>query len=160
MWKLISISCAWTENEEKMKEISEVEVENVEEIGKIWGISTGYQDNYDYIMPVIVDISVKDNIIEWEAVNLSLTMMKNWEKFDIYEGIIYLVIVDEDWEYLTIDEFTLPSLWIYSFLPSDSWEKEFKRWLEIKKAWTFYIEAYNYYDMKILWRKKITVIKK
>lgn len=161
MWKLFSISCVWMEDQEEMKETSEIEVEKVGEIGEEWGIGTGYQDNYDYIIPDSVDISVKDIIIEWEAVNLSLKMIKNWKKFDNYEGIIVLRIVDDNWKFLKKNEFTLPSHWTYSFLSSDSWEKEFQRWLEIKKVWTFYIEAYDYNDddTKTLWRKKITVIK-
>jgi len=41
MWKLISISCVWMENEEELKEIENVgEVEDIKEIGTFWGLKT------------------------------------------------------------------------------------------------------------------------
>lgn len=113
-------------------------------------------------IPDGTEISVKDPIIVWEATNLKITMMKNWSKMTTYNGTIRIEITEEDWTPLKNNNYTLPNLWTYSFLPSDLWEKEFQKWLEIKKEWTFYIEVRELYeedDEKILWKQIIHVIK-
>ena len=117
------------------------------------------QDNS--ILPDEAEINVKSPIIEWEATNLSVTMMKDGIKMSNYTGTIRFSIENENWESLKINEYTVPNWGIYSFLDTDLWFKEFQKWLEIKKEWTFYIqvEDMNDDDEKILWRQPITVIK-
>ena len=94
------------------------------------------------ISPDSAEISVKDPIIQWESANIKVTILKNWSKMTTYNG-------------------SVPSRWMYTFLPSDLWEKEFQRWLEIKKDGTFYIEIQdlNENEDKILWKQLIHVIK-
>lgn len=125
----------------------------------IWlGFSTIFAQN---ILPDEVKISVKDPIVVWEATNLKITILKNWSKMTSYEGTILIQITDENWTRIRDNERVLPSLWWYSFLSSDLWEKEFQKWLEIKKEWTFYIEIsdLNQDEDKILWKQVIHVIK-
>ena len=150
------------ENEEKMNETRKIEVVKVEGMAEIWSIYTGYQDNYDYIMPDNAEISVEDTIIVWEATNLKITMLKDWSTMTTYSGTILITITDEKWDKLKDNEYTLPSRWVYQFLLSDLWEKEFKKWLEIKKEWRYYIEIedLNEYEDKLIWKQKIVVTKK
>jgi len=122
-----------------------------------------YVDHNSYmLLPDDIEISVEDTIIEWEAVNLSFTALKGWEKMEDYDGSLYISIIDENWEHLKPTEYTIPNGWLCIFEKEDEWYKEFQRWLEIYKDWTFYIqvEDLNDPDEKIIWRQKITVIKK
>jgi hypothetical protein len=122
-----------------------------------------YVDHNSYILlPDSVEITVKNEIIEWEAVDLSITIIKDWKKMDDYEWTIFFRIVDEDWDYLNPNIHILPDWGLYTFYPTDSWQKNFQKWLEIKREWVFYIEVedLNDIDETILWRQKITVIKK
>lgn len=175
MWKFISIGCAGMEHEEdeEFEEIESIEdfgatneieyIEKMDEMDEIWGLRTKSLKKYNFvILPDNIEISVEDKVIEWEAVNLSLTIIKDWEKMDDYEGTVYLSIVGEDWVPLKSSECTLPAGWLYTFKKEDLWFKNFQRWLEIKKEWTFYIEVedLNDWDENILWRQKIKVIKK
>jgi hypothetical protein len=122
-----------------------------------------YVDHNSYmLLPDDIEISVEDTIIEWEAVNLSFTALKSWEKMEDYDGTIYVSIVDENWEYLKPNEYTMAYQGLYIFEKEDLWYKEFQKWLEIYRDWTFYIQAEDLMgpDEKILWIQKITVIKK
>ena len=163
MWRFISIGCVWMENEEEMEETSEIEVIKIEEITETWNINTGHQKNHVYIMPDNAEISVEDTIIVWKATNLKITILKDWSTMTTFSGAIRITITDENWNILKENEYTLTSLWVYQFLSSDLWEKEFQRWLTIKKEWTFYInirDLYDTYEDKPLWRQKVVVTKK
>ena len=113
------------------------------------------------ISPDSITISVKDPIIMWEATNLKITVMKNWTPMTSYDGSIRIVLTEQDWTSLKLNDYTVPNRWTYTFLPSDLWEKEFQRWLEIKKEWTFYIEISDLNENwdKILWKQLIHVIR-
>ena len=113
------------------------------------------------VLPDSAEIAIKSTILEWEATNLTITMMKNGEKMSNYTGTIYFTIEEDNWSLLKSNEYTVPNWSIYTFLPTDLWSKEFQKWLEIKKEWTFYfqVEDLNDPDEKILWRQAITVIK-
>ena len=174
MGKLISISCAWMENEEEIKKTEEIEnveiLEGIQEIDDLEGIDdmdgifwlkTWNWDSYE-LLPDSAEISVKDTIIEWEAVNLKVTVLKNGSKMTNYTGTIYISIEDSNGAPLKSNEFTLLESPIYTFSSQDLWFKEFQKWLEIKKEWTFYIEIQdlNENEDKILWRQKVVVINK
>lgn len=125
----------------------------------LWfGIWTIFAQN---ILPDSAEIEVKSEIVEWEATNLSVTMMKNWSKMNNYDWTVYFTIEEENWTPLKPSEYTLPNGSIYTFLSTDLWSKEFQKWLEIKREWVFYIqvEDLNDPDEKILWRQQITVTK-
>ena len=113
------------------------------------------------ILPDAVEISVKDPITMWEAANLEVTVLKNWSKMTSYNWTIWIAVTDENGTKLKDNEYTVPSRWMYNFLPSDLWVKEFQRWLEIKKEWTFYIEIQDLNDNedKVLWKKLVHVVK-
>lgn len=131
-------------------------------IGILWSILLGVWIIFaQNILPDSAEISVKSTLIQWEATNLSVTMMKNWSKMSDYTGTIYFTIQSDDGLTLKSNEYTLPNWSIYTFLPTDLWLKEFQKWLEIKKEWTFYIqvEDLNDPDEKILWKEAITVVK-
>ena len=112
-------------------------------------------------IPDSVEISVKDPLIVWEATNLKITMMKNVSKMTTYNWTIRISVTDENGKILKNNEYTVPSQWMYKFLWSDLWEKEFQKWLEIKKEWTFYIEIQdlNEDDEKPIWKQLIHVIR-
>ena len=97
----------------------------------------------------------------WEATNLKVTILKNWSKMTSYNWSIWMVITEQDWTKLKDNEYTVPSRWMYTYLSSDLWEKEFQRWLEIKKEGTFYIETQdlNENEDKILWKQLIHVVR-
>ena len=112
------------------------------------------------ILPDSAEIEVKSPIYENEAANLKFTMMKNDTKMTNYNWVITYKIIDQDWRELTTTECTLPDNWFYQFEDSDLWEKEFQKWLEIKKAWEYFIEVSDMRDdWKILGSQPITVIK-
>ena len=113
------------------------------------------------ISPDTAEISVKDPIKEGEATNLKITILKNWSKMTNYNGTILILVTDENWTKLKDNEYTVPSRWMYSFLSSDLWEKEFQKWLEIKKDGNFYIEVSDLNDNedRILWKQLVHVTK-
>ena len=114
------------------------------------------------ISPDSAEISVKDPVIMWEATNLKVTILKNWSKMTSYNWSIWMVVTEEDWTKLKDNEYTVPSRWMYTYLSSDLWEKEFQRWLEIKKEGTFYIEIQdlNENEDKVLGKQLIHVVRK
>lgn len=114
------------------------------------------------ILPDAAEISVKDPVIMWEATNLKITIMKNWSKMTNYNWSIRIIVTEENGTPLKQNEYTVPSNWMYDFLASDLWVKEFQRWLEIKKEWKFYVEVQdlNANEDKVLWKELITVIRK
>ena len=139
------------------------DMDEMDDMDETLGLRTGsWMKNGIVLLPDSVEISVKDKVIVWEAVDLSFTIIKGWEIMDDYEGIIYFSIVDEDWAPLKPSEYVMPAGWLYKYEKEDLWYKEFQRWLEIYKDWTFYIQAEDLMgpDDKIIWRQKITVIKK
>lgn len=113
------------------------------------------------ILPDEAQIDVKSPIIQWEATNLSITMLKNWSKMSSYKGKIYITITDENWGRLNKNDYTVPQQWLYDFSDADLWSATFEKGLEIKKVWTFYIEVedFNDPDERTLWRKEIKVIR-
>lgn len=112
------------------------------------------------ILPDSAEISVKSPIIQWEATNMTITMMKNWSKMSSYNWEILMRVTDEEWKIININEYVLPNRWIYQFELWDLWVKEFQKWLEIKKVWKFYIEIFDYSDDdKVLWRQLVEVVK-
>ncbi len=114
-------------------------------------------------MPDSVEISVKDPINVWEATNLKITMMQNWSKMTTYDGTILITITEDDGKTRLKDdvECVVPGRWVYGFSSSDLWEKEFQKWLEIRKEGTFYIEVsdLNQEDDVILWKQLVHVVK-
>ena len=113
------------------------------------------------ILPDEAQIDVKSPVIQWEATNLSITMLKNWSKMSSYRGTIYISIADEAWLPLSRNDYTVPQQWLYDFADADLWSTTFEKWLEIKKVWKFYIivQDFNDPDEKELWRQEIQVIK-
>ena len=111
------------------------------------------------IFPDSAEIDVKGTIYEWEATNMTVTMMKAWSKMTTYTWTIMMKITDENWWILNRNEYVLPNHWLYQFLSENLWSMEFQKWLEIKKVWRFYIEIFDYNDDddKVLWRKLINV---
>lgn len=113
----------------------------------------------DNILPDGVQIEVKSPVIQWEATNLKITMMKDWSKMSSYVWTIWMEIVDENWnDTIWENEYKLPNNWWYSFLESDLWSKEFQRGLEIKKEWTYYIKVSDLEENEF-WKEKIVVVK-
>lgn len=113
------------------------------------------------ILPDEAQIEVKSPIIQWEATNLTITMLKNWSKMSSYRGTVYITVTDENWGPLNKNDYTVPQQWLYDFSDADLWSATFEKWLEIKKVWTFYIEIedFNDPDERTLWRQEIKVIR-
>ena len=126
----------------------------------IWlGFWTIFAQN---ILPDEAIIDIKSPIIQWEAANLTVTMMKNGSKMSSYVWTILITITEENWSPLKANDYTLPSFWMYDFEDTDLWSKEFQKWVEIKKEWKFYIEVSDLNDLedKVLWRELVTVVRK
>lgn len=113
------------------------------------------------VLPDEAKIEVKSPIIQWEATNLTVTMMKNWSKMTPYEWTIYISVTDKDGFQLNPNEYTVPKQWLYTFSNTDLWSTTFEKWLEIKKDGQFFIEVIDFNDPSEtpLWREPITVIK-
>ena len=113
------------------------------------------------VLPDEAKIEVKSPIIQWEATNLTVTMMKNWSKMTPYEWTIYISVTDKDGFQLNSNEYTVPKQWLYTFSNTDLWSTTFEKWLEIKKDGQFFIEVIDFNDPSEtpLWREPITVIK-
>lgn len=113
------------------------------------------------IMPDSAEIDIDDTIIQWQATNMSITMMKAWSKMSAYTWEILMKITDEKGWFLNSNEYVLPNRWTYQFESENLWFVEFQRWLEIKKEGRYYVEIsdYNDEDDKVLWRKLVNVIK-
>ena len=113
------------------------------------------------VLPDSAEIVVKSPIKQWEAANMTITMMKNWSKMTTYDWEIFMVITDERWNMLNKNEYVLPNNSTYQFETSDLWSKEFQKWLEIKKVWKFYVEVLDFYDEdeKVLWRQMVEVVR-
>lgn len=125
----------------------------------IWlGFWTLFAQN---ILPDEAKIDVKSPIIQWEATNLTITMLKNWSKMSSYAGTIYITLTDENWTPLNKNDYTIPQQWLYDFSNVDLWAVTFEKWLEIKKIGTYYIEVedFNDPDERTLWRQEIKVIR-
>ena len=58
------------------------------------------------ILPDEAQIEVKSPIIQWEATNLTITMLKNWSKMSSYRGTVYITITDENWGPLNKNDYT------------------------------------------------------
>ena len=117
-------------------------------------------DSYNYILPDSIEIKVKDPIIIWEATNLKIKIIKDNKTLTNYNGTIIIFITEENWNKLKDNEYSISSHWIYKYLLSDLWDKNFQWWLQINKEWKFYIEVMDLNDNedKILWKQLITVI--
>ena len=123
----------------------------------IWlGFSVIFADD---IVPNDVDIEVKSPLIQWEATNMKITMIKDWQPLSSYSGTIWIEIVDEDWNPLKENEYTLPWGWWYKFEPTDLGSKEFQRWLEIRKEWKFYIKVSDFIDEIEYWETLVEVVR-
>ena len=118
-------------------------------------------DQYQYNpLPDSAKISVESPINTCEFVDLSVVMMKNWQKMLNYTGTIYFSIEEDNGTSLKSNEYDFPSQ-VYTFLDTDLWTKEFQKWLKIKKEWIFYIKVEDLIDPdeKILWRQQVIVKK-
>ena len=113
------------------------------------------------ILPDEAKIEVKSPIIQWEATNMTITMLKNWSKMSSYRWTVYITLTDESWAPLNKNDYTVPQQWLYDFSDADLWSATFEKWLEIKKIWTFYVEVedFNDPDERSLWRQEIKVIR-
>jgi len=75
----------------------------------IWlGFSTIFADE---ILPNDVDIEIKSPLIQWEATNLKITMLRDGQPLSSYTWTIWIDIVDENWSPLRESEYTLPGIW-------------------------------------------------
>jgi hypothetical protein len=101
------------------------------------------------IFPDSAEVTVTSPLIVWQAANLWITIYKNWAKMTNYDWTIYMEVVNEKWNYISTNDRSLPWKGSYKFLASDQWHKEFQKWLEIKKEWTFYILVYDMNDPDI-----------
>lgn len=110
-------------------------------------------------MPDSAKIEVKSPIIQGEATNLKITVMKNDAPMSSYTGTIYIMLYNEDWLPLQSNDFTLPSQWIFRFSEENLWFKEFQKWLEIKKEWRYTIEVSDLMEDTVFGKQEIIVQK-
>lgn len=126
----------------------------------LFGVTVWFIFAQNNILPDSAEITVKSPMKQWEAANMTITMMKNWSKMSTYNWEILMRITDEEWRIININEYVLPNRWTYQFESEDLWSKVFQKWLEIKKVWRFYIEVFDYNDdEKVLWRQMVEVVR-
>lgn len=128
-------------------------------LGMLVSLGLSFWFIFASIIPDSAEIWIKDQIIQWEAANLTITVMKDWSKMSSYTWTVFMMLTEQDWWFLSPNEYTLPNLWIYTFLESDLWSKEFQKWVEVKKEWKFYLEVSDLDTDEILWKQLITVVK-
>lgn len=77
----------------------------------------------------------------------------NWDVIKDYEWDVF---IDVEWN-IDMADYTVPSQWLYTFVPQDQWIKTFSKWLIIKKAWTFIVIASEINDESIKGEKTVLV---
>lgn len=133
-----------------------------------WGITyylTRFIKNNNYFQPEwcncsspdYAQVKIQDTIIEREATDFEITIMKDKWLMNFYTGTILIIITDEDWETLKDSEYFITQYWLYTFSWSDLWTKRFEKWLTINKKGKYYIEIFDLNANKI-WSFPITVI--
>ena len=102
-------------------------------------------------------IDVKDTINLWEAVDFTVSAIKDWEICKEFSWYVVFDVIDKNGNVLDSDLYTISSYWYYNFLDTDQWTKTFSKWLEIRKAWDYTIRV-NWIDewdwstnIKVVW---------
>ncbi len=94
-----------------------------------------------------------DTFWVWQPVDITITALKNGE---ILKDYIWDVLFEINW--LLPDDYVVPSMGFYSFLPQDQWTKTFSKWLEIKKAGTYQIKVSDVTDLNYEFHWTATVV--
>jgi len=55
------------------------------------------------------------------------------------------------------EDYTVPSDWLYTFVPQDLWIKTFSKWLQVNKQWTFTVRVEDLFDPEIYGESSIIV---
>ena len=103
-------------------------------------------------------IDLKDAINLWEAVDFTISSIKDWEIFKEFSWYVLFDILDKNWNILDWDLYTISSYWYYKFLDTDQWTKTFSKWLEIRKAWDYTLRVMAYDDERWSGYKNIKVV--
>lgn len=88
-------------------------------------------------------VDVKDTINIWEAVDFTVSAIKDWEIFKEFSWYVLFDIIDKNENLLDSDLYTISSYWYYNFIETDQWIKTFSKWLEIRKAWNYTLRVYT-----------------
>lgn len=88
----------------------------------------------------------------WESVDMTISAItKDGTTVKDYEWDIFIMI-----EKLSMNDYTTPGDWIYTFVATDQWVKLFSKWLKINKAWTYKVVVSDFMDT-IRWEATIIV---
>ncbi len=89
-----------------------------------------------------------------ETVDMTIkAVTSNGDAIKTYQGDVFIEIVG----LVDTADYTVPSDWLYTFLPEDQGQKLFSKGLAIKKAWTYTIKVYDISDETIIGQKTVIV---
>lgn len=92
-----------------------------------------------------------------QAVDLTITAIKNGEVMKNYEWYFTIVVSDENNNILQSHEVTLPDGWRWSIKLQDQWTKPYTQWLLLQKAGTYTVTVTEFTNETIEGTTSITV---
>lgn len=84
-----------------------------------------------------------ESLAIWEYTDLDIRVLKYWKVFKEFDGYILFALMDDEWNFVELDDCFLANHWYYLFLPEDQWMKNFENWLRIDKAWKYTFAIYS-----------------
>lgn len=108
-------------------------------------------------IPDSLSITMEEKMTISEAVDFTVTAIKDWEQLKEYTWTVYFEIYDINWNPLDPDLSTLPTNWWYDFVETDQWKKTFSKWLWIKKSGTYTLLARDLFNDYVVWKMVIEV---
>lgn len=109
-------------------------------------------------IPDSLSVTMAEKMTISEAIDFTVTAIKDWEHLKEYTWTVYFEIYDANWNPLTDhDLYTLPANEWYDFVDTDQWKKTFSKWLWIKKAWTYTVFARDLFNDSVVWKAVVEV---
>lgn len=96
----------------------------------------------------------------FEEVDISVSVIKNNIPMPEYEWFVTITIYDDRWYILKPSEASIPGDWWIEFATQDHWQKNYKKWLMIKKWGTFKICAWDFNNENLSWCISVLVYDK
>ena len=92
-----------------------------------------------------------------QAVDLSITAIKNGEVMKNYDGYFDIVVLDENNNILQSHEVTVPDWWWWNIRLQDQWTRPYTQWLILNKAGNYVVSVTEFTNDSIEGKASITV---
>ncbi len=92
-----------------------------------------------------------------QAVDLSVTAIKNGEVMKNYDGYFDIVVLDENNNILQSHEVTVPDWWWWNIRLQDQWTRPYTQWLILNKAGNYVVSVTEFTNDSIEGKASITV---